>query len=89
MKLDNKNYSQETFAVPTDVVLEIAQIILHADLPHEIVGVKENKGQILVSISYQTNLKFHQEAIKNVNSILQEYHDLCHAEHDTINWREA
>ena len=89
MKQDSKNYTQEKFIVPTDILLEIAQIILQADLPHEIVGVKENKRQIIMSISYQTNLKFHQEAIKNVNSILKEYHDLCHIERETIDWREA
>jgi hypothetical protein len=89
MKQDSKNYTQEKFIIPTDILLEIAQIILQADLPHEIVEVKENKGQIVMSISYQINLKFHQEAIKNVNSILQEYHDLCHTERETIDWRDA
>ncbi len=85
----SKNNNQETYFVPTDVMLEIAQIILQADLPHEIIGVKENKRQIILGISYQTNLKFHQEAIKNINDVLKEFHELCNEESETINWRES
>lgn len=85
----NKNYNQETFIIPTDVMLEIAQIILQADLPHEIIGVKENKRQIIIGISYQNNLKFHQEAAKNIADILKDYHKLCNEESETVNWRES
>lgn len=85
----NKNYNQETYIVPNDVILEIAQIILQADLPHEIIGIKENKRQIIIGISYQNNLKFHQEAVKNIVDILKEYHELCNQESETVNWREC
>jgi len=85
----NKNYVSETYAIPTDVILEIAQIILQADLPHEIIGVKENKSQIILSISYQSDLKFHQEAIKNIADILKDYHEICCNESETVNWRES
>jgi hypothetical protein len=46
----NKNYISETYSVPTDVILEIAKIILQADLLHEIIGVKENKRQCYTSV---------------------------------------
>lgn len=85
----NKNYNQESYIVPADVMLEIAQIILQADLPHEIIGVKENKRQLIISISYHHNLKFHQDAIKNINDILRSYHELCSEETETVNWRES
>lgn len=85
----NKNHNQETYIVPTDIMLEIAQIILQADLPHEIIGVKENKRQIIIGISYQSNLKFHQEAVKNIADILKDYHELCNEENETVNWREC
>jgi len=85
----NKNYNQETYIVPTDVMLEIAQIILQADLLHEIIGVKENKRQIIIGISYQNNLKFHQEAVKNITDIIKGYHTLCSEESETVNWRES
>ena len=84
----NKNYEQQTFIVPCDMMLEIAQIILQADLPHEIVGVKENKRQVVICISCQGNLKFHQQAIENIEAVLKDYHDLCSEESKTVNWRE-
>ncbi len=85
----NKNNNQETFIVPADVILEVAQIILQADLLHEIIGVNENKRQIIIGIGYQNNLKFHQEAVKNIAGILKEYHELCSSESETVNWRES
>ena len=85
----NKNNASETYIIPTDVMLEIAQIILQADLPHEIIGVKENKNQIILSVSYQSDLKFHQEAIKNIADILNDYYEICCNESETVNWRES
>ena len=85
----NKNNASETYTVSTDVMLEVAQIILQADFPHEIIGVKENKSQIILSISYQSDLKFHQEAIKNIADILKDYHEICCNENETVNWRES
>ncbi|MFY9311105.1 MAG: hypothetical protein WAQ28_18825 [Bacteroidia bacterium] len=85
----NKSHNHETYVVSTDIILEIAQIILQADLPHEIIGVKENKRQIIIGISYQNNLKFHQEAVKNIADILKDYHELCNEESETVNWRES
>lgn len=84
-----KNNASEIYTVPTDVMLEIAQIILQADFPHEIIGVKENKNQIIMSISYQSDLKFHQEVIKNIADILKDYHEICCNENETVNWRES
>jgi hypothetical protein len=86
--LKNKNSTEETLSVPTDVMLEIAQIILQAELPHEIIGVKENKSQIIIGISFQADLKFHQDALKNIQDILKAYHDLVHTEHEDIDWRD-
>ncbi|HEX7413662.1 MAG TPA: hypothetical protein VF411_06405 [Bacteroidia bacterium] len=85
----NKDYTLETYAIPADVMVDIAQIILQADLPHEIIGVKENKGQVMLDISHQTHLKFHQEAMKNIADILKEYQQLCCDESETTNWRES
>jgi hypothetical protein len=84
----NKNHVSETYTVPTDVMLEIAQIIMQADLPHEIIGVKENKRQILLEISHQADLKFHQQALENIAEMLREYQILCNEDTETVNWRE-
>ncbi|MEO8760396.1 MAG: hypothetical protein ABI388_04570 [Bacteroidia bacterium] len=85
----NKNHISETYTVPTDVMLEIAQIIVQADLPHEIIGVKENKRQVVLEISYQADLRFHQQAIDNITDILREYQVLCNEDTENINWRES
>ncbi len=85
----NKNYDQETFTVPTDVMLEVAQIILQADLPHEIMGIKEHKLQIIMRLNYQPGLKFHQDADKNINDILNEYNEIRNEESESVNWRES
>ncbi len=84
----HKDYTVETYAIPTDVMVEIAQIILQADLPHEIIGIKERKGQIILSISHQVNLKFHQKAIKNITDIIEEYQTLSGNDEETNDWRE-
>ena len=85
----NKDYISETYTIPTDVMVEIAQIILQADLPHEIIGVKENKAQVVFTISHQSNLKFHQQAIENIADILKDYHQLCNGESEARDWREG
>ena len=84
----NKDYTTETYVIPADVMVAIAQIILQADLPHEIIGVKESKGQIIFSISHQANLKFHQKAIQNITDIIEEYQTLCGNDEETNDWRE-
>jgi len=84
----NKDYTSDTYAIPTDVMVEIAQVILQADLPHEIINVKESKGQIIFSISHQANLKFHQKAIKNISDIIEEYQTLCSNDEETNDWRD-
>ena len=84
----NKDYTSETYAIPADVMIEIAQIILQADLPHEIISVKVSKGQIIFSISHQANLKFHQKAIKNITDIIEQYQILCSSDEETNDWRE-
>ncbi len=84
---NSKNYHQETYTIPNDVMMEIAQIIVQADLPHEIIGVKENKRQVILSISSQVNLKFHKEAIQNIEDILNDYYAFCTDESETVNWR--
>ena len=84
----NKDYTAETYAIPIDVMVEIAQVILQADLRHEIISVKESKGQIIFSISHQANLKFHQKAIKNIVNIIDEYQILCGNDEETNDWRE-
>jgi hypothetical protein len=85
---NSKNEDQETYIIPTDVMLEIAQIILQADLPHEIIGVREHKRQLIINVNYQPGLRFHQEAIKNIVSILEAYKDICDEENEIVNWRE-
>jgi hypothetical protein len=86
--IKNKDYTAETYAIPADVMVEIAQIILQADLPHEIISVKESKAQIIFSISHQANLKFHQKAIKNITDIIEEYQTLCSNDEETTEWRD-
>jgi len=85
----SQNYVLETYTVPTDVILEIAQIIVQADLPHEIICVKEHKRQVVLEISHQPDLKFHQKAIENIMDILKEYRELCNEEIKNVNWREG
>ena len=88
MNNKNKIYQQETFAIPNDVMMEVAQIILQASLSHEIIGIKENKRQIIIGISFQSQLKFHQDAVKNIQDIIKVYHELCFAESEAVNWKE-
>jgi hypothetical protein len=88
MSAENKNYSNKSIAIPCEVMTELAQIIIQADLPHEIIGVREAKGQIIMRISYQPNLKFHQQAIENIDALLEAFKDLHDCEQELYNWRE-
>ena len=88
-KSKDQNYISEVYGIPADVMLEIAQIIVQADLPHEIQNVKANKGQIIMEINHQPDLKFHQKAVENIADILKEYQELCNEETENVNWREG
>jgi hypothetical protein len=88
MNKETKNITEENYVIPVDVMLEVALIILQAEIGHEITAVKENKRQIVIGLSYQSDLKFHQEAIKNIDEILRSYHELCSEESDEVNWKD-
>ena len=84
---NEKGYEKESYAVPADIMPEIAQIILQANLPHEIIGVKENRRQIVIEIVYKRNFRFHSQAIDNISDVLRDYQELRSEEGDNIDWR--
>jgi len=74
--VNQNNQRSVNFCIPCDVMIEIAEIILQAELPHNITGVEENKRELLFTLNYSPDFKTHQLAIENIKTILIQYHQL-------------
>lgn len=60
-----------SYTVPIDVLIDIAEIIVKHELPHQIKDIKENA--LLVKLSFSER---HNNAKKNIEHILSEYEGL-------------
>ena len=78
----------ERYIIPSELMFEIAQVILQVDFVYEIIGVKENRRAIVLCIEYDAKSKLHQQAIDNIEEILQAYHEICYDKDERVNWRE-
>jgi hypothetical protein len=83
--MESKN-TYKTFSIPLDVLTDIIKVLLQAELKNEITGANENKNFIDVKVEYQNGLGFHQKAIDNIESILDDYNHYRFEEEDT-DWR--
>ena len=87
-RINPRQLQSERYLIPSDVICEIAQIILQAALSHEIVGVKDDRRVIVLFVQYDEKSKIHNQAIENIAEILQSYHEICFDGDNRINWRE-
>lgn len=85
--MEDKNRFK-TLTVPLDVLIDVVSIIKETELKNEISGVNENKSFIEVKIEYQNGLGFHQKAIANIESILDDYNHYRFEEAET-DWRNS
>lgn len=76
------------FIVPLDVLTDIVKVILEMELKNEIIAVNENKAFIEIKVEYQNGLGFHQKAIANLESILDDYNHYRFEEEET-DWRNS
>lgn len=76
------------FIVPLDVLTDIVKVILEMELKNEITAVNENKAFIEIKVEYQNGLGFHQKAITNIESILDDYNHYRFEEEET-DWRNS
>ena len=76
------------FIVPLDVLTDIVKVILEMELKSEITAVNENKAFIEIKVEYQNGLGFHQKAIANIESILDDYNHYRFEEEET-DWRNS
>jgi len=76
------------FIVPLDVLTDIVKVILEMELKNEITAVNENKAFIEIKVEYQNGLGFHQKAIANIESILDDYNHYRFEEEET-DWRNS
>jgi hypothetical protein len=74
--VNQTNQSSVNFFIPCDVMVEIAEVILQAELGHNIIGVEENKRELLFTIYHRPDFKLHQFAMENIKAILIQYHQL-------------
>lgn len=85
--MEDKNRFK-TLTVPLDVLIDVVSIIKETELKNEITGVNENKSFIELKIEYQNGLGFHQKAIANIESILDDYNHYRFEEVET-DWRNS
>lgn len=76
------------FTVPLDILTDIVKVILEMELKNEITAVNENKAFIEIKLEYQNGLGFHQKAIANIESILDDYNHYRFEEEET-DWRNS
>jgi len=85
--MEDKNRFK-TLIVPLDVLIDVVSIIKETELKNEITGVNENKSFIELKIEYQNGLGFHNRAIENIGSILDDYNHYRFEELET-DWRNS
>lgn len=83
--MENKN-TYKHYNVPLDVLMDVLQIIKETELKTEITGANENKSLIEINVEYQNGLGFHQKAINNIETILDDYNHYRFEEEET-DWR--
>lgn len=83
--MENKN-TYKHYNVPLDVLMDVLQIIKETELKTEIIGANENKSLIEIKVEYQNGLGFHQKAINNIGTILDDYNHYRFEEEET-DWR--
>ena len=83
-----ENATFKRFTVPLDILTDIVKVILEMELKNEITAVNENKAFIEIKVEYQNGLGFHQKAIANIESILDDYNHYRFEEEET-DWRNS
>lgn len=83
--MENK-HTYKHYNVPLDVLMDVLQIIKETELKTEITGANENKSLIEINVEYQNGLGFHQKAINNIETILDDYNHYRFEEEET-DWR--
>jgi hypothetical protein len=85
--MEDKNRFK-TLSVPLDVLIDVVSIIKETELKNEITGVNANRSFIELKIEYQNGLGYHQRAIENIESILDDYNHYRFEELET-DWRNS
>ncbi len=85
--MEDKNRFK-TLSVPLDVLIDVVSIIKETELQNEITGVNVNRSFIELKIEYQNGLGYHQRAIENIESILDDYNHYRFEELET-DWRNS
>ena len=83
--MEDKNRFKK-LTVPLDVLVDVLNIVIETELKNEVTGVNVNRSYIEIKIEYQNGLGYHQRAIENIESILDDYNHYRFEESET-DWR--
>ena len=83
--MEDKNRFKK-LTVPLDVLVDVLNIVIETELKNEVTGVNVNRSFIEIKIEYQNGLGYHQRAIENIESILDDYSHYRFEESET-DWR--
>lgn len=83
--MEDKNRFKK-LTIPLDVLVDVLNIVIETELKNEVTGVNVNRSFIELKIEYQNGLSYHQRAIENIESILDDYNHYRFEESET-DWR--
>lgn len=80
--------TEETIKIPVDMIVDVLSVIIKESLTHEIIQVIENRSLIVIAISYDKNFSRHQNALNDIDTMLEDYNDFrSEEEQENVNWR--
>ena len=59
-----------SYAIPMDVMMDIAQILLQSDIQHTITDIRKSKNAIVIEMMIEPR---HRMAEENIHQILEDY----------------
>lgn len=84
---DQKEITEESFKVPTDMMMDVLFIIVKENLKHEIIEVLPNRNLIVIAVSYDKKSSRHLNVVSNIQSHIADYNQYRSWESEEFNWR--
>ena len=86
---DQKEITEESFKLHTDMLMDVLLIIVKENLKHEIIEVMPNRSMVVIAISYDKKSSRHLSVIGNIQGHIDDYNHYRFWENEELkNWRE-
>jgi putative lipoic acid-binding regulatory protein len=85
---DNKETTEETLKIPSDMLIDILGIIVKEELKHEIIEVIQNRSLVVITVWHEKNSARTGKVIENIKNLLLDYEHFRSSENEELNWRD-